>query len=414
MKNWLKFFFGSFFSNKITVEGAKHNFANGALGFILSFFIILVGLVCGNIAALPAYYNSATEFRQFIDKAFETIDIKVEDNAASSSKKINTVAVPMDKEDYSFNGYSLIVDMSDITREFCEFEITAVNGTNTLAYPDYKNLNAEAKKDYSLKLELMPTPADTSDTETYIEFLKERSDVSSELYDKEIAENYNKLIQKKSELSDEDYVWHLYWLYNRAYYPELRTFGYQGCPSMRDYYTSVMEKEDKYLCVFSDLCAGQFESRGVTVDFNGYYTELDGFDNATNPMDNFIKGTFKSGNGMIWMVYVLNLLQIFPYALILWIILSIITMVVCRAVKMEFGKNIFNDFTVVGSNFFFSSVFAAILSFVLSFFVSRSAAYASACITFYALFALRVGVLLVCEGIKQSKANKIKAQTELK
>ena len=52
MKNWIKFFFGSFFSNKITVEGAKRNFANGALGFILSFFIILVGLVCGNIAAL--------------------------------------------------------------------------------------------------------------------------------------------------------------------------------------------------------------------------------------------------------------------------------------------------------------------------------------------------------------------------
>ena len=66
MKDWLRFFFGGFFTNKRLSEAPERSVWNTVLSLFLAFFLVWGGLSLGYAASFGRHYAAAEEFRAFI------------------------------------------------------------------------------------------------------------------------------------------------------------------------------------------------------------------------------------------------------------------------------------------------------------------------------------------------------------
>ena len=71
MKNRIKFFGLSFFSDKIASEAAKRSFATVFIGLLLSFVFFLFGYYGADVAPFATHYNNAGSYKEFIQAAFD-------------------------------------------------------------------------------------------------------------------------------------------------------------------------------------------------------------------------------------------------------------------------------------------------------------------------------------------------------
>jgi len=407
MKDWAKFFFGSFFSNKITMEGARRSFGNAVLGLFLAIILIFAGVVGGHSLSFLAFYNNATEYKDFVDKSLKDAEIEIKDNTANSPYVYSSFDNTEEKRYFA-------VDTRDAINTYVKVDVVATRGEETKTYSDYLLLSTEDKKEWSPKISLSGEAVayDESMLATMESYLDKVSDASNALFNADTATSYNELVQKG--LSSEEYYLELYGIYAKSYYP-LTDCGYTYVPTLWTYYTELAEREEEkdYLIILSTSCIGSFNSKEIRVDYNGYYTELEGFVADGSNGKTFIKKSFCGYGNVRSLVYLINLLQIIPYILIVWLGSALVMTGAGWACKIKEMKNFFNDLTLSGVYLFFSGVIAFLVAIIGSFFLSRAIAYSVCCITFYAVVVLRILILIIPEMIKQIKINRQEKEAKM-
>ena len=89
MKNRIKFFGLSFFSDKIASEAAKRSFATVFIGLLLSFVFFLFGYYGADVAPFATHYNNAGSYKEFIQAAFDNgVDVTVINHKCTSAKSV--------------------------------------------------------------------------------------------------------------------------------------------------------------------------------------------------------------------------------------------------------------------------------------------------------------------------------------
>ena len=100
MKDWLKFFTGSFFLDKYALEGAGRRLVNAVLGLFLSFLFIYTGLTVGYRSSFKTHYNNCNDFKNAIYSVFanENENLRIE----ISTNKMIPVPLPgaNDREEF--------------------------------------------------------------------------------------------------------------------------------------------------------------------------------------------------------------------------------------------------------------------------------------------------------------------------
>ena len=125
MKKWIRFFFLSFFSDKISKEGARRGYTNVLIGLVLAFALLWSGLVGADMLSFSAHYNNSPDFKATVRAVLANPDLnkrvgmKLYDGRLKAKNQsdsedgwlINTFENDEDRENYSINGYNVIVDL---------------------------------------------------------------------------------------------------------------------------------------------------------------------------------------------------------------------------------------------------------------------------------------------------------------
>ena len=70
MKDWLKFYFGSFFNNKLAREAEERSGWNCALSYFVAVILMLLVLVGSVLACFPSHYNRSDDFKGVLNGVF--------------------------------------------------------------------------------------------------------------------------------------------------------------------------------------------------------------------------------------------------------------------------------------------------------------------------------------------------------
>ncbi|MDE7329590.1 MAG: hypothetical protein K2N30_00620, partial [Clostridia bacterium] len=294
MKSWLKFFGLSFFSDKIAKEARIRGILNCVLGFVLALVFIFCGVLAANTVPFYTHYDNASRFKQFVYSAMEKADLSVKEGKVSCGEIINTHLNGADAEKYSQEGYNLVIDTRPSTAlDDFEAYCVAKDGTE-ISYEDYLALSEEDKGGYDFKIrytanELILTDELTAGHEKYL----------GESANEEIKKQYDELVQKKADMTAEEYKSAVYALYIKAYYPNITAYERAGeVPLLRSFYYRnylYSSKTEKSLFIFEDVLFGYFATdAGIAVNFYGYYGNAEEGAITATGADGFIKSAFAS------------------------------------------------------------------------------------------------------------------------
>lgn len=420
MKDWLKFYFGGFFSGKRLKEAPSRSFWNTVLGLLLSFILVWAGLSVGYIASFGKHYSEATELHRFLgeslgaDNAFGVYltvsDGKLRAEFDDGKACINTF-------DNAGSTYRLIVDTRPKDTTFDDFSVLCKdeNG-DSISYDAYLALHTAQRENCSCSIvysgEVLDVAAHLAEYEAYLEQV---SDVSSANHDKDVAEAYGELKSNKNDTDRDEYASRVYELYFTAKYPTLSGKDIYGkAPTLRTYYMGLEEKapDRKYVLLFDDIAMCAFEASGkVNVDFAGYMDQLDDgtvtahgmtAQQAAESLDGFFKALFASGSGLASFVCLFSLTQTIPFCLLTVLILSILLFVVCRIGRAEECSGFFGAMKAVGATLTVSAAATATNAFLLSFVMSRGAVFKTVIILFPVIVAVRSIVFAIDVTRKKS------------
>ena len=262
MLKWLKFTFGSFFSNTLSKEGAKRSFWNVLFALFLCFLVILSFISAGYNFSITTHYEKATDFKntayhvfanEVIDKRIElTIsrDSEREEVIATATKNGNPILVDTfssseDANNYKINYYKVIIDTRPSDSTFMSFSVTyfLISDVNaTISAEDYRKL--EDRSEYTGKLIVNNETVDATsflvdtdgdgkyeenvmyDTNKAVEFLDSYITTLNDEH-AQIGE-YNEI--KTLDKTSKKYANRIYDLFIRAYYQLEET------PTNIDYY----------------------------------------------------------------------------------------------------------------------------------------------------------------------------------
>lgn len=419
MKDWLKFYFGGFFSNKIARTGAERRSLNAILSCLLAFFLICLGLLVGYVTTFGHHYAKADGFKSFMysvfaDDAENRVNLSVSGGRLyaelpDGSQFINTVEDDMIANRYASNGYDLFIDMRELDT-YARFEMVCADSDGgKISYEDYVALPAAEKSRYTLSVVTSCYVTDiTTDRDEYIALLDEVSDETSEAYDKTIATEYEEVKQQKSEdkITEEKYGRHIYDLYIRAYYSEY-DFSESGVPALSNYYADYNRKNehgrfvmllcDGGICVFETSEKIEFSLVQEYKDIGNITVSADRLSQSERRagVDKFIDAMFYAGAENAFFVYLLSAGRtgIF-YALgiaVLVLILFIITHKLRCPIAQTFGQVA----RLVCSFMFYSALFTFFISWILALFMSREAAFTVTGIVFISILVVRTLILFV-------------------
>lgn len=405
MKSWAKFFFGSFFSNKIAGGGEERGILNTILAILLALIIIWAGVYAGASAALPKMYEGGTQFQEFLYNAFNNSDgrnlyIKTENgkivsgiNGEPTDDVINTFLYETDASVYSKNGYNLLVDVRKTATNYNDFSIICKDGNGgEIPYATYRELSETDKKNYTATLHYGDESLKFTDEliSSYCGYLSS--------CEGETLDSYNKLLVNGT-VPAEKYN-ELYELYYKTYYAdfsEVDSFGV--APTMRTYYMyqymTVQPDGSIYknfLIMLDDVFLAVWDTdKGVTMPISGYYdfnAELNAPSNEQ--IRSFFIGTFRANSGALALGYLANMLMPTVVVILAWLLVSIILFLIGRACKKyEFTATLGGLMSIIGSFVLFSSIPAFVLTFICSFFVSQSLYYTVAMSAFCVTYVVR-------------------------
>lgn len=423
MKNWLKFFGLSFFSNKIAKDGISRSLANFFCSVILALIFICAGLIGGDYLPFSTHYNRASDFKATVENAFTCqdnaikisvesgkISVAVGEGDYSQGLKVDTFVSQEDKSVYAKYGYDLVIDTRDAFA-YAEFEAFCVSNDNKntkITYEEYLTLSDVAKYNFEFKLEYLNkqkiiTDAMAQDYKTYL--LTCGDQVKSKLDSIEQAKS-------SGELSAQKYNDKIYELYFSVYYPSITAYETTSpVPLVRNYYyhNYVNANKNKFLIIFNDALIGSFfTDKGTEVDFYGTYQK---FSNENIPLtssgaDYFIKQSFKSTASFSVYIYVMNVLRLVPFIAIMPVLLALIVNSILKLKGVKTFKAFSGVLKVVGSFTHFAGLFTAILTVILAFLFGRSVLGLVPIIIFFVVLLIRSVILIIDEVVKFNRSER--------
>ncbi len=371
MIEWLKYFFGGFWSNERSEQCQYRSLGNTALGALLAFVLLVCGLTWGYQASFGSAYRSAEEFRSFLYEALEQSDFTITDGIATGSVQVNTYEKKQD-------GYQLIIDLRDTEHLYDDFLMMCKSEKRAeITYEEYLSQPAHIQQDYTefyvgYSGRILDLQANY---ETYYAYLQTvTSDATSALYQKDIAESFTELEKSKPA----DYYEQIYLLYVKAYYPEftLREYGAKA-PTLHGFYLARIEgdAEGKLLALFREKCYVGFGAGNRELFFAGDYSHISTLQPGKAGADELILQAFRSGNQADYLMYIVNVFGFFFIIIIGWLLLTIIVWLVSRKRQLEATRKFGGAAQLIGSFLLWSSLLTAISVFLLSFVLSQTMVY---------------------------------------
>lgn len=393
MKSWLKYFFGGFWSSRLSQQCQWRSLGNTALGALLSFLLLICGLTWGYQASFGPTYQRAEEFRQFLYSTMDTIDFTVTDGVATGESRINTYG---EKQEV----YRLIVDLRDTRSIYDAFALscTAENG-QTISYESYLVQPAHVQKAYT-KFTVTYSGEELNLTEKcpeYLAYLQTLSDPQSLLYNEETAENLQKLEAEKPE----DYYEQVYLLYVSSYYPKLEMAEFNSkAPTIHGYYLDLLSRdtEGKFLCLLKDNCYVGFQSGGMQVIYTGNYSQIQSMEAGAAGADTLIYKSFESNGQTDYLMYAVNIFGGFFLIVVLWLLMMIVVRIVCRIKRYEVATTFGSAAQLVGSFLLWSGGIAALCGFILSFMLDQA-------LVFYGAIGIMALVLVIRTIVFMARQN---------
>lgn len=438
MKKWIRFFCLSFFSDKISKEGAKRGYTNVFIGIILSFVFLWAGFVGGDMLPFASHYNKSRDFQETVRAVLANSDLNKRiiiemENGRLKAKKfgeeytesllVNTFENDADKENYSTNGYNVIIDSrpADTLAEVEAYCISNDGKNLVISYEEYLTLSEVARLNFDFKLrytgnELVLDDAKAKEYRKYAEELGDEQKSAIEKLDSDLLEG---------RIEKTEYDIEVYKIYFSNYYPDITDYeSTSEVPLLRNYYYHqyIKEGECKYLFIFDDYLAGSFETKnGTKYSFYGFYTSFDdgvltyeGSDNheATKAADDFIKMSYSSAMPLTVYAYAMNVFSLIPFIALMPMVVALLAYSVLMLRGVEGISSFGGVFKIIGSYVWFSGVISAILTVIIAFFASPSTLTTLPLIIFFIALAIRSMVFAINEAnifTKQSQTERREA-----
>lgn len=411
MRDWSKYFFLSFFTDKHTYEAYKRSLLNGIGCFLLSLLILMLTLAGGYMAAMPTHLSNATEYKQTICDALSNTNctIAIQDGKISAFAQNNAVVINTftDTENTSCK---IIIDTRSIKDVYTTFEISYVSkeGT-TILYDEYLALDETAQKEYSLQVKYFDTPIQFDDA-----LLASMENYLSGVTDATMQASYGDLLARKQAMEKLEYAVELYELYVCAYYPqEVQALDlYTFAPTLHTYYEDLIDqnRSENFFVLYDDLIYARFYGEGnVFYSATASASQLknhtigDDSENLSKQIDNLFCDAFNASAGIVLVEYIFNVIRFCPFVVIGAIVLALICWLILKSTK----NNKFSSYATVFQILLLytpaSALIGGITGFVLSWFVGRSSAYATAMLVYVAAICCRTIAYTVCTLIRERK-----------
>ena len=422
MKKWFRFFFCSFFSHKSSKDGAKRNYANFFLGFVIALVFLWVGFVGGDMLPFGTHYNNSTDFREAVHSVLASpdkrIDLEIQDGTLKAKNQsgeyidgllVNTLEKETDKQNYSVNGYEVVVDLrpADTLAEVEVYFISNDGNNLKISYDEYLTLSEVARLNFDFKMRYTGNELELSDESvdryrSYLAGLEGEGKTDAEALSKELAEN---------KITTKEYNRAIYELYFASYYPEITEYESSSkVPLLRNYYYHqyISQGVENYLFIFDDCMTASFETKGgIVVSFYGFYTNMENgavvMDGATEAQanaaaDRFVKKSFKAIGALNLYAYGMNVLSLAPFIALMAMVVTLLTYSIIKLKGVESISTVGAMFKIVGSYVWFSGVISAVLSVIIAFFVPRNLISALPLVIFFVALAVRSVIFVMNES----------------
>ena len=431
MKKWLRFFCLSYFSDKISREGAKRGYTNFFLGLILAFAFLWGAYVGGDMLPLGKHYNNSSDFKATMHTLFVSADsetriyAEIKEGRLCAGKRageysdqllVNTLESDADKQKYSGNGYSVVVDMraADALAEIEAYCVSNDGQQLVITYEEYLSLSSVARLNFEFKLrytgkELVLTDEAVSDYREYLDSLGDAVKLRADKMANELAE---------SKITIDEYNRSVYELYFANYYPDISVYeSTSRVPLLRNYYYHeyISQGIDKYIFIFDDCVSASFETDGGTdVSFYGFYSNME--DGAvindetehTESVDSFMKQLIRSIAPLTMYAYAMNIFSMIPFIALMPLVVTLLAYSVLKIGGIETVSTFGATFRILGSYVWFSALISAVLTVVASFIVSPKAVSSLPLALFFVALVLRSLMF----AVREVKTHKSKKQSE--
>ncbi len=435
MKKWFRFFCLSFFSDKISKEGAKRGYTNVFIGLILAFVFLWAGFVGGDMLPFPAHYNDSPDFQATVRAVLANPDVnksiifEIQDGLLKAKKHgceyaedllVNTFENDTDERNYSVNGYNVVIDLrpADTLAEV-EAYCVSNDGKNTeISYQDYLTLSDVARLNFDFKLRYTGNKLELDDESVegyraYVNGLSDENKTATEKLENDLAEN---------KITKAEYNKAIYELYFANYYPEITEYeSTSKVPLLRNYYYHqyIKQGKSKYLFIFNDYLAGSFETDGgINHSFFGFYSDLENGvlveeeakqAEANEVADNFVKKSFSSIAPLTLYAHAMNVFSFIPFIALMPMVVTLLAYSILKLRGVESITSLGATFKIMGSYVWFSAVISSILTVITSFFAQPNILTTLPLLLFFITLAVRSVIFAIRES--KSYLEQLKQQT---
>ena len=437
MKKWFKYFCLSFFSHKTSKEGARRSYGNLFLGFIISLVLLWAGFVLGDMLPFGAHYNGSPDFKATVHSVLANADaekrivLEIENGTLKAKKQggeysqslmVNTLENDADRQNYSKNGYNIVVDMRPAnTPAEVEAYCVSSDGDNLeITYEDYLTLSEVKRLNFDFKLRYTGRALELSDESVvaYRAYL-DGSDEGREMAEKlegDLSEN---------KITRDEYNRAIYETYFESYYPEITAYeNTSKVPLLRNYYYHqyISCGIKNYLFIFDDYMTGSFETRGGNeISFHGFYGDLEdgclvtegaATEEAERQADSFIKKSFSAIVALNAYGYLLKVLSLVPFIALMIMVAALLTYSILKLRGVESISSLGATLKIVGSYVWPSGVISCVMTVIISFFVSRSMINALPQVLLFTALAVRSVIFALQESGLYAKSLELQEATE--
>ncbi len=398
MVAWLKYFFLGFFSNERSRQCQWRSLGNAFLGALVAFAIVVCGLTWGYQASFGTVYDGAEDYKTFLYDTMEDLDFKIVDGEAVGSAQINTYA------DGGEHDMQLVVDLRDVYNLFDDFTLTCKSATRPeISYEEYLSQPAYIQQEYTeFKVGYTGKPVDVKGNyEKYYSYIKGIiEDKNSAMYNENVAAALKELDETKPY----NYYEQIYLLYAFTYYPTLELSEYGArIPTIHGYYYEQFsnDAQGQFLALFKDRCYVAFHYGSKALFFVGNYGLIDdlSFDgNVQEAADMLMEQVFRSSSGADYLMYIVNVFGMFILLIIVWIALMAVVRFYSKKREIEATFMLGGAAQLVGSFFMGCGLITALISFVVSFFLSQTLTFYLAALIFITCLIMRTVMYLHYEN----------------
>lgn len=417
MINWIKYTFGSFFSNKLLKEGQTRKFWNTLFALFLTLVILTAFFVTGVNSSFKTQYNNSTTFKEFAYNIFyneneeNRVNIKTYEAKNANNKNvikgkairyidvndevlINTFENDADKAIYSKNNYNLIVDTREADDTYFSFTVLYKlkdDENVTINYDEYLKLSASDQEKYTyLKTDIKNEKITLTNEqiEIYKDWLLENY-VKGLKDDSQEKTSWNELLKKKDE-DIKTYNNSIYQLYLTKYYKYVTNFV---IPTNSSYYQSkyltVNSNGDyttnNFLIITNDWVIASYTSeKNYNISFYGYYDYFskDYFlYNAQNAkdevqvkanVDNFFVETATASDGIRGILICIQIFRFMPTIIIAMAILALFLFCISKVKHRRYATTYMYSFKLVSGMLIFASFVAGLVAMILCFVTDTS------------------------------------------